>query len=178
MNHRYSLLFVLVNERLLHESAHVRTDECNVGTSPRHSGAAFPAMSVSGATACMLVHTIGVDCIDSQIEDWVLATAMRFAELKKRYSQLTPRERQVLPLVAEGMLNKQAASELGISEATLQIHRGRIMEKMAARSFADLVRMADILGISIGADCLERIRESTDSPPEVRSARLTKQDAA
>jgi FixJ family two-component response regulator len=71
------------------------------------------------------------------------------AELKQRLSRLTPRERQVLPLVVSGLLNKQAASQLGISETTLQIHRGRIMQKMGAESFADLVRMAVTLRVPV-----------------------------
>ena len=71
------------------------------------------------------------------------------ARLQQRYSLLTPRESQVLPLVVSGLLNKQAAAELGISEVTLQIHRSRIMHKMAAESFADLVRMASQLNIVV-----------------------------
>ncbi|MGG6898420.1 response regulator transcription factor [Rhizobium sp. BR 315] len=65
--------------------------------------------------------------------------------LRQRYLELTPREREVLPLVVSGLLNKQAAAELGISEVTLQIHRRNVMQKMAAASFADLVRMAERL---------------------------------
>jgi FixJ family two-component response regulator len=72
------------------------------------------------------------------------------ARLQQRYSSLTPRESQVLPLIVSGLLNKQAAAELGISEVTLQIHRSRIMQKMAADSFADLVRMAGQLNIALG----------------------------
>jgi FixJ family two-component response regulator len=68
--------------------------------------------------------------------------------IKKAFSLLTPREREVLPLVAEGLLNKQAAAALGISEVTLQVHRGQIMRKMAASSFAELVRMASKLGLT------------------------------
>jgi FixJ family two-component response regulator len=71
------------------------------------------------------------------------------ARLQQRYSSLTPRESQVLPLIVSGLLNKQAAAELGISEVTLQIHRSRIMQKMAADSFADLVRMAGQLNIAL-----------------------------
>jgi FixJ family two-component response regulator len=71
------------------------------------------------------------------------------ARLQQRYSSLTPRESQVLPLIVSGLLNKQAAAELGISEVTLQIHRSRIMHKMAADSFADLVRMAGQLNIAL-----------------------------
>jgi FixJ family two-component response regulator len=71
------------------------------------------------------------------------------ARLQQRFSSLTPREREVLPLVASGLLNKQAAAELGISEITLQIHRGKIMQKMEAASLADLVRIAEKLEIPI-----------------------------
>ena len=71
------------------------------------------------------------------------------AQLQQRYASLTPRESQVLPLIVSGLLNKQAAAELGISEVTLQIHRSRIMQKMAADSFADLVRMAGQLNIAL-----------------------------
>jgi FixJ family two-component response regulator len=69
--------------------------------------------------------------------------------LKRRLSTLTPREREVLPLVVSGLLNKQAAVELGISEVTLQIHRGKIMRKMDAQSLAELVRMAATLKIPL-----------------------------
>lgn len=67
--------------------------------------------------------------------------------LEQRFAMLTPREKDVLPLVVNGLLNKQAAAELGISEVTLQIHRGKIMHKMEAGSLAELVRMAGALGI-------------------------------
>jgi FixJ family two-component response regulator len=69
------------------------------------------------------------------------------AELRQRLSRLTPREREVLPLIVSGLLNKQAAAELGISEITIQIHRGKIMQKMGAESLAELVRMAGTLEI-------------------------------
>jgi len=69
--------------------------------------------------------------------------------LRQRYLGLTPREREVLPLVVSGLLNKQAAAELGISEVTLQIHRRNVMQKMAAASLADLVRIAERLEIPI-----------------------------
>jgi FixJ family two-component response regulator len=78
------------------------------------------------------------------------------ARLQERYASLTPRESQVLPLIVSGLLNKQAAAELGISEVTLQIHRSRIMQKMAAASFADLVRMAGQLNIALGEHLTQR----------------------
>jgi FixJ family two-component response regulator len=69
------------------------------------------------------------------------------AKLEERYASLTPREGEVLPLVISGLLNKEAAAELGISEVTLQIHRSKVMQKMKARSIADLVRMTERLNI-------------------------------
>src|SRR5262249_23169943 len=68
------------------------------------------------------------------------------AELCSRYESLTPREREVMELVVSGLLNKQIAAGLGISEATVKIHRGQVMEKMQAESLADLVRMSEKLG--------------------------------
>jgi FixJ family two-component response regulator len=69
--------------------------------------------------------------------------------LQARYGSLTPREREVLPLVVSGLLNKQAAAELGLSEVTLQVHRRSVLRKMGADSLADLVRMAQRLKIPI-----------------------------
>jgi FixJ family two-component response regulator len=64
-----------------------------------------------------------------------------------RVDTLTPRERDVLALVAAGLMNKQIAAELGIAEITVKIHRGRVMKKMGTRSLADLVRITETLGI-------------------------------
>jgi FixJ family two-component response regulator len=80
--------------------------------------------------------------------------------LQHRLSRLTPREREVLPLVVSGLLNKQAAAALGVSEITLQIHRSKVMQKMEAPSLADLVRMAERLRI-----------------PVTHSRRMTRRDA-
>ena len=71
------------------------------------------------------------------------------AELQARHARLTPREREVLPLVVSGLLNKQAAAQLGISEVTLQIHRSKVMHKMGAKSVVDLVRIAARLGVPL-----------------------------
>jgi FixJ family two-component response regulator len=70
------------------------------------------------------------------------------AELRKHYALLTPREREVLPFVVAGFANKQTAADLGTSEITIGVHRGQIMRKMGARSLAELVRIADKLGIA------------------------------
>jgi FixJ family two-component response regulator len=69
------------------------------------------------------------------------------AHLQVLLDSLTPREREVLALVSSGLMNKQVAAELGLAEITVKIHRGHIMKKMGARSLADLVRKAEMLGI-------------------------------
>ena len=72
------------------------------------------------------------------------------AKLRKRYETLTAREREVMGLVVSGMLNKQIAGELGNSEVTVKIQRGRVMRKMKAGSLAELVKMAGMLRVSPG----------------------------
>jgi FixJ family two-component response regulator len=76
--------------------------------------------------------------------------------LNERYRRLTPREREVFALVVRGFLNKQVAGILTISQITVQIHRGNLKRKMAARSFADLVCMAIRLQL-LGKDLAERL---------------------
>ena len=73
--------------------------------------------------------------------------ALEHADLLARYHSLTPREQEVLPLLASGLLNKQVAWDLGITEYTVQIHRGHIMRKMKADSFATLVKLAGKLNL-------------------------------
>jgi len=77
----------------------------------------------------------------------VRRTALEQADLFARYRSLTPREQEVLPLLVSGLMNKQAAAQLGITEYTVQVHRGHIMRKMRADSFAALVRMAERLSL-------------------------------
>jgi FixJ family two-component response regulator len=76
------------------------------------------------------------------------AGEMRLAELRARYEMLTARERQVMSLVVAGRLNKQIAGELGVSEMTVKMHRRQVMRKMQAAGVAQLVRLADQLGIA------------------------------
>jgi FixJ family two-component response regulator len=72
---------------------------------------------------------------------------VQIIQLRERYALLTSRERQVMVLVASGLMNKQVASELSISEVTVKMHRGSLMRKMGARSVATLARMAEALNI-------------------------------
>jgi FixJ family two-component response regulator len=91
-----------------------------------------------------------LDAIQSGIEKHrhQLAKRAEASELQRRYDSLTPREREVFPLVTSGLLNKQIAADLAASEKTIKIHRGQVMQKMGAESLAHLVRMAEKLGIT------------------------------
>lgn len=78
----------------------------------------------------------------------IITQEAEMRELRDRYGALTPREQQVMELVAAGLLNKQVGAELGISEITVKAHRGKVMEKMKAGSLADLVKIASKLGVA------------------------------
>jgi FixJ family two-component response regulator len=78
-----------------------------------------------------------------------LSEELRIAEIQHRVKTLTVRETQVFALVVTGMLNKQIAFDLGVVEKTIKVHRGRVMEKMRAGSVAELVRLADAVGMIV-----------------------------
>ncbi|MCW3054168.1 MAG: DNA-binding response regulator [Chthonomonadales bacterium] len=91
-----------------------------------------------------------LDAIDQAIERDRVERRQRaeIADLSGRFGSLTPREREVMGQVVSGLMNKQIAAELGTSEITIKLHRSHVMQKMQAESLADLVRMAEKLGIS------------------------------
>jgi FixJ family two-component response regulator len=97
----------------------------------------FLTKPVDGATLLRLVEKA------LRRDDANRREAIEQTKLVARYESLTPRERGVMRLLVTGLLNKQAAFELGITEYTVQFHRGHIMRKMEADSFASLVRLAD-----------------------------------
>ena len=76
------------------------------------------------------------------------ASEITNSQLAAKYQSLTARERQVIALVTSGLMNKQIAAEIGLTDITVKVHRHNVMRKMGAKSLADLVRMADALGIS------------------------------
>jgi RNA polymerase sigma factor (sigma-70 family) len=108
-----------------------------------------------------------VDFLQKPFDDQVLLDAVQQAidldcrsrevrgerqSIERRIETLTPREREVFELVVSGLLNKQVAGELGTSEKTVKVQRARVMQKMQADSLADLVRMAERVGIRPGDD--------------------------
>jgi RNA polymerase sigma factor (sigma-70 family) len=124
-------------------------------------GPGLPIVFLSGRgdipTSVRAMKQGAVDFLTKPVDDEQLVAAVRFAverdraaamerteaaELRDRLAALTPREREVMQLVVSGMLNKQIAADLGVSEKTIKVHRGRVMEKMQADSLADLVRLA------------------------------------
>jgi FixJ family two-component response regulator len=129
-------------------------------------GYSMPIVFITGyGTIPMSVQAMkggAVEFLEKPVNDQVLLKAIHQAvekdrqmkrqytelkEIQRRLASLTPREREVLPLVVSGMLNKQVALRLGTTEKTIKVHRARIMEKMRADSLADLVRLAQIAGV-------------------------------
>ncbi|TNM61313.1 response regulator transcription factor [Aliirhizobium smilacinae] len=91
-----------------------------------------------------------LDSVASAVEKHqaFLGSSRTEADLKSRYTQLSPREQQIMAMATAGLMNKQIAGELGLSEITVKIHRGKVSRKMNAKTFADLVKMAELLGLS------------------------------
>jgi FixJ family two-component response regulator len=87
------------------------------------------------------------------------------AELHRCFESLTPREREIMALVTAGLMNKQVAGELGLSEITVKIHRGHIMRKMGVRSLADLVRAGEALGLHQPAKSASRTSGRAKASP-------------
>ena len=129
------------------------------------SGATMPVIFLTGygdiPTSVRAIKSGAVDFLAKPVRRETLLNAVSHAlsrdtenraalekvrELRSRYQSLTAREREVFTRVAEGRLNKQIAADLGTSERTIKAHRARVMEKMRARSVAELVRAADQLG--------------------------------
>jgi FixJ family two-component response regulator len=77
-----------------------------------------------------------------------LGSSRTEADMRGRFNQLSPREQQIMIMATAGLMNKQIAGELGLSEITVKIHRGKVSRKMNAKTFADLVKMAELLGLS------------------------------
>ncbi len=166
------MMFVLVDVSHWQTQAQAPSHDGVADRSAALSGNATLVMGDGMQSACVLLRPNDLDSIDAQLDAWITATAARLIDVRTRYAALTPRERQALPLVTDGLLNKQAAAAMGISEATLQIHRKRVMAKMGARSFADLVRIADLLGLSRHACQAPMARPGHNKVPSPRPHRL------
>jgi FixJ family two-component response regulator len=101
----------------------------------------FLEKPVKGATLIDAIHRASERSLSLR------ATNAEIDALRVRYETLTPREREVFSLVTAGLLNKQVAAELGVAEKTIKQHRGHVVDKMAAQSLAELVLMAERLGV-------------------------------
>jgi RNA polymerase sigma factor (sigma-70 family) len=130
------------------------------------AGLNIPIIFITGhgnvPTSVRAIKAGAVDFLEKPFDDLVLLDAIHIAIAKdtqakqarakirvinQRVASLTPREQEVFTLVVTGMLNKQVAFELGTSEKTIKVHRARVMQKMSAESFADLVRLAEKAGV-------------------------------
>jgi FixJ family two-component response regulator len=113
-------------------------------------------LAMKGGAVDFLTKPIDEEALIAAVDAALLKAQLRLREmsdaaaLRASYDTLTRREQELLPLLVQGLLNKQAAESLGITEYTVQIHRGRIMRKMRAGSFAELVRQAGKLGLDAG----------------------------
>jgi FixJ family two-component response regulator len=94
----------------------------------------------------VLLEAVGAAIERSRSQGRARATTL---EIRQRLETLTPREREVLPLIVAGRLNKQVAAELGTAEKTIKVHRARVMAKMKARTLPELVRLAEAAGVSL-----------------------------
>jgi FixJ family two-component response regulator len=119
-------------------------EDCDVSTAVSAMKAGAIDLLTKPLDLPALVGSVGLACERSRSQRLRKAA---LKDLEERYSILSPREREVFPLIVGGLLNKQAAALLGIAEVTLQIHRGQVMRKMQAGSVAELVRMAVDLGV-------------------------------
>ena len=118
--------------------------DINIGVRAMKGGAAdFLTRPVDDK---VLLDALGAAVELSRVEGKARA---RLREIRQRLDTLTPREREVLPLIVAGRMNKQAAAELGTSEKTIKIHRARVMTKMGARTLPDLVRLAERAGVPL-----------------------------
>lgn len=133
----------------------------------RRRGVTTPVVFVTGhadvPTSVQAMKAGAVEFLEKPFDDDRLLKAVReavdrdrterieredLADIESRVATMTSREREVMALVVQGLLNKQVAGQLGISEKTVKVHRGRVMEKMQAGSLAELVRLAGRLGMS------------------------------
>jgi len=133
----------------------------------REAGRMLPVVFITGhgdvPTSVRAMKTGAIDFIEKPFENEQIIAAVRRAldtsrdsvhareqraALEGRLKSLTSREKEVFILVAQGLLNKVVAARLGTAEKTIKVHRGRVMEKMAARSLAELVRIAERLGLT------------------------------
>jgi FixJ family two-component response regulator len=111
--------------------------------------------AMKAGAAEFLTKPFGDDVLENAIRQAIersrtaLAHEAELRTLRNRHASLTPREREIMALVVSGLLNKQIAFELGISEITVKAHRGRVMRKMQAESLADLVRIAAALDVPL-----------------------------